>query len=656
MSASGSPTESGLPIEPDLPEKMVTQSAAEFLSSYRLLEIVGQGQFAQVYGAVHRRTGRLVAIKQTRHARETQSQAPFLLPRLKHPNIVTCHAVAISDSGYQLVLDYCEGGTLRSHLTSAYASTLALSLSETQLLIGGILQGLRYLHQQGIIHDDLKPENILLTYSTQGSLIPKIGDFGSAHLIHPSNQSRPNQSRHEIGSPTYAAPERFEGYTSTASDLYSVGVMLYELLIGDRPFSGNPDALKQAHQKEPVVIPPTLPPALHNLLSIALHKQPQQRFSSADDMLRALQSLSEFDTKITVKIAVEAPIETSIKTPVKTAFSSFGYLPATGLTQAAQPISSNGLIAPIDALISTPQGCCIVTEFSLHLLTPKRELLSIAQFRHPCWIAVAASGQWFVAFPKKKSAREETRSEYCQARGMLGHFSHQSGYCWRRSLSLTGPSRTELCVDVIQLIALDSRYLLRASTASSRTYLECFTRRGQFIGEVSLNIRLTQVVPTAVPYQLIALSTVEGSISQKTVVLITLKPLQVKQIRLSSVPASASESVSTSVPARVSALPWGYAVSYHRRALLLDRLANVTSVVTDVPQACAIAAIDAHSVLFASSQSSRTEISELDNLTAHSVRTSSPQVSSPEMLNPEIDSPQVLLTANIDSLDLGMIF
>ncbi|MGC1216583.1 MAG: serine/threonine-protein kinase [Phormidesmis sp.] len=624
------------------------------LHNYRLLALVGQGQFAQVYCAVHRRTGRLVAIKQTRHARETQSQAPFLLPGLKHPNVVPCYAATIRDGGYQLVLDYCEGGTLRSHLTRTYDLAPPLSLLETQSLIGGLLKGLRYLHQQDIIHDDLKPENIFLTYSTEGALIPKIGDFGSAHLIHNSSQSR-----REIGSPTYAAPERFEGYASIASDLYSVGVMLYELLIGDRPFSGQPSALKQAHQTQPVYVPSSLPSALQTLLLTALHKQPQQRFTTADDMLKVLQSLSA------VNPFVNPPIKLPIQSTAAAAFPSFVDFPTISLAQVAQPISSHGITAPIDALISTPQGCCIVTARSLHLLTPKRELLSIAQFRHPCWIAVDPSGRWFVAFPKKKPLHIESYAEYRQTQGMLGRFSHRSGHRWRRSLSLPGPLLTALCADVLQLIALDSRYLLRVSTAKDKTYLECFTRRGQLIGELSLNIRLTQVLPTAIPYQLIALSTSEDSVFRETVVLITLKPLKVRQIRLPNVSESVSQDVSNKYssdkyssdkyssdkcsPMRVSTLPWGYAVSYHRGSahgsahdvLLLDSLANVTSVITDVPQACAIAAIDAYNILLASLSNSITETSLPDQ---------------PSAYKPQSNSPPVLLTANVKSLDLGMIF
>ncbi len=280
------------------------QFRSTVVGDYRLVALVGQGQYAQVYAATHRHTGRLVAIKQTRHTRESVSQEPQVMARLDHPNVVQVQAASKTELGYQLVLEYCEGGTLRSHLASTLDLPHTLPLTEVRHLIGNILRGLSHIHSQGIVHGDLKPENIFLTYQSHRStsqqnlesasrsqLTLKIGDFGSARFI-----SSPSYSRREIGSPTYAAPERFEGHTSQASDLYSAGVILYELLVGNRPFSGNPDTLKRAHQTRPVPLPPTLTFAARHLLKIALHKHPEHRFPTADHMLRALQNLTSATT------------------------------------------------------------------------------------------------------------------------------------------------------------------------------------------------------------------------------------------------------------------------------------------------------------------------------------------------------------------------
>ena len=254
------------------------------LGDYRLLGLVGQGQFAQVYCAVHRRTGQLVAIKQSRHAPQSASQEPFVLTELSHPNLVQCYEISQTPTGYQFVLEYCEGGTLRSHLTTHHP----LSFHQTKSLITNILKGLDAIHQRAIVHNDLKPENILLTHASDSALTAKIGDFGNARFIE-----FPNRSRREIGSPTYAAPERFNGESSYASDLYAVGVMLYEMLLGDRPFSGPPEALRQAHQTQPVLFPDSLDYKTRKVLETALHKQPYQRFQSADALLTAIQHIQQ---------------------------------------------------------------------------------------------------------------------------------------------------------------------------------------------------------------------------------------------------------------------------------------------------------------------------------------------------------------------------
>ncbi len=598
------------------------------LADYRLLALVGQGEYAQVYCAVHRRSGRLVAIKQIRHVREIASQESVIMRRLKHPNVLSCRAIAQDELSYLLVLDYCEAGTLRSLLNGTLKTATPFSLPETKALIGDLLLGLSYLHQRGIVHDDLKPENIFLTYlsakhhPTAPSIKTpsvKIGDFGSAHFV-----SKSNRSLREVGSPTYTAPERFEGQASPAADLYSVGVMLYELLTGDRPFSGSAAVLKKAHQKQSVHFPPSLNSAAQRLLSVALHKQPQQRFATAADMLVALQSLPA----ATDPSALPA-------LPVT--------LPSSSLSQTATSISSYGITAPVESLITVPQGCCLITSHALHLLTHRKELLSIARFRNPCWITVSPTGRWFVALSKKTSSKRTPLSKEQQnsvriSQGMVGAFSARSGHQRRRSITLTGPLLTALCANVLQVIAIDNRYLLRVSTTKTHTHLECFTRRGQFVGEISLNMRLIQVVPTAEPYQLIGLRSsanpftdlenadVEGAATQPAVVLITLKPLQINAIRLPI------------IPERVSALPWGYFVSYQRQALLLDKSADLISQLTQVPQSAAIASITPSTLLFASNKSSYTSA---DSTTVE---------------KPPATSCVSLLAADVNRLDLGMIF
>ncbi len=472
------------------------------LSDYRLLGLVGQGQFAQVYSAIHRRTGKLVAIKKIRHAAAQADQEALILAQISRPNpthinLVSAQAIFHSPTGYQFVLDYCESGTLRSHLNAAILSRLPtpLPLLETKSLIADILHGLSHLHHQSITHNDLKPENILLTLTASPAhppLTAKIADFGHARRFRAFPLSLA-----EIGSPTYAAPERFSGHSSPASDLYAVGIMLYEMLLGDRPFSGDPDTLRQAHQTQPIPLPHPLTPAARHLLTTALHKQPHQRFASAEAMLSALHDLKAVYRTI-------SPIRFETAVPTICVAQTLVPLP---LTQSTEPVRQ---------LVSRSQ-----TSFSQEYLSTLPDKHSIPKDRpHP----------------------------------------------------------------LLDILAIDSRHRLhiRTSLRSPKTYFECFTRKGRFIGMLSLNLLLTQISLTAQPYQLIALSQITdvatnthsaGNRPSSTVVLIQLKPFQIKYLQLPIQPTQAS------------ALPWGYAIANHQQILLLDREATPIAQLQGLPSA-----------------------------------------------------------------------
>lgn len=568
------------------------------ISDYRLLDLVGQGQFAQVYCAVHRRTGQLVAIKQIRHASESATQEPFILSELSsgagHPNLVKCHAIRQTDTGYWFVLDYCEGGNLRDVIGDR------LPFLEAKSLIVDILRGLAYIHGHGIIHGDLKPENVLLVYGVSlhsalgeheaaplRSLLSsaKIGDFGGARFAQ-----LPNCSHREIGSPTYAAPERFNGQSSYASDLYSVGVMLYELLLGDRPFSGSPEALRQAHQTQPIPLPTSLQPAARQLLATALHKQPNQRFPSASAMLAALRQLSDLHSSPRA-----APIQTTV--------------PALSINRALTLISTTDITEPITQLVSLPQGCGIVTAKSFHLLTPAAELLPIVQFKNDVWFAIDPQGQWFIALPQQPCTQDKGLSQ--------GQFYQLSKAAIGQARALSSSYFNTFEVGSVQAITISSRYWLRIKTSptSCKTYLECFTRRGQFVGQLSFNLPIVDVSLTATPYQLIARTAAASS----NILLISLKPFQIKRF-----PYHSDIQL-------VSALPWGYIASGSSRSLVLDKSAELASILKDLPFASAIAP---------ASNSPKERLCDRQLVLA----------------TPSANGPSSLFKVNLENLDLGIIF
>lgn len=269
---------------------MVSQLGTELKrSKYRLLGLVGQGQFGRVFCAVHRQSGRLVALKNLDRQRfpthKFLRELRFLLS-LQHPNIVTCQALEHTATGRYLVMDYCEGGTLRTLM----AEDRRLSLAQSLKLVADILAGLEHAHSKGIIHCDIKPENILLTVEPTG-WTARVSDFGIARL----HQEITNQDFGNTGSPAYMAPERFYGQYSLTSDLYSVGIILFELITGHRPFSGTPADLMSAHLNRPVKLPNTIPQVWQPIILTALQKLSARRFQSAGEMLAAINAVRSLE-------------------------------------------------------------------------------------------------------------------------------------------------------------------------------------------------------------------------------------------------------------------------------------------------------------------------------------------------------------------------
>ncbi|MBD2149520.1 serine/threonine protein kinase [Pseudanabaena sp. FACHB-1277] len=258
-------------------------------SKYRILGLVGRGQFGKVLCARIRETGKLVALKELENKRFPTSkllrELRFLLS-LQHENIVSCSALVHHHNYRYLVMDYCEGGTLRDLMNHSRT----LSIYQCFDLIIDVLVGLEHAHAANIIHCDIKPENILLKITAQGWMA-KISDFGIARLSQEIDSDGSN-----TGSPGYMAPERFYGQFSVSSDLYAVGIMLYELLMGKRPFSGMPTELMNAHLNSRVPIPDSLPRSLQLIITKSLEKLPKRRYTSAAEMrLELLQVMRSVD-------------------------------------------------------------------------------------------------------------------------------------------------------------------------------------------------------------------------------------------------------------------------------------------------------------------------------------------------------------------------
>lgn len=263
-------------------------------SKYRILGLVGRGQFGKVLCARLRDSGKLVALKELEHKRFPTSkllrEMRFLLT-LQHENIVSCTALVHHQNYRYLVMDYCEGGTLRDLMN--YAN---ISVQQCFSLVNDILLGLEHAHNANIIHCDIKPENVLLKVTAQGWQA-KISDFGIARLSQEIGSDGSN-----TGSPGYMAPERFYGQFSAGSDIYAVGIILYELLLGKRPFTGMPSELMNAHLNQRVIVPETLPRSLQTIITKSLEKLPKRRYASAKEMRLDLLALTHSEEFQQIKI------------------------------------------------------------------------------------------------------------------------------------------------------------------------------------------------------------------------------------------------------------------------------------------------------------------------------------------------------------------
>ncbi|MEE3717080.1 serine/threonine-protein kinase [Tumidithrix elongata RA019] len=265
----------------------MSQSQSSQFSKYRIIGLVGRGQFGRVLCARNRETKNLVALKELEQKRFPTSkllrELRFLIS-LQHPNIVSCMSLVHSKNCRYLVMEYCASGTLRELIDHHYQLTPQQCID----LVIDILLGLEHAHNAKIIHCDLKPENVLLTLTANGWQA-KLSDFGIARL---SQEMSEENGAGNTGSPGYMAPERFYGQFSIASDIYAVGIILYELLLKDRPFTGKPSELMSAHMNQRVTIPDLVPRSLQAIITKALQKLPARRYTTARQMLEELQAIA----------------------------------------------------------------------------------------------------------------------------------------------------------------------------------------------------------------------------------------------------------------------------------------------------------------------------------------------------------------------------
>jgi serine/threonine protein kinase len=262
------------------------------IGRYRLLKGIGQGGMAEVYLAEDERLERQVAIKilPTALAREGNFLARFerearSAAKLQHPNILPIHDYGQQDGITYLIVPYIPGGTLAQRIAQARGP---LPLNKVVFWTGEMASALQFAHSQGIIHRDVKPGNMLLA---DGDHIV-LSDFGIAKVVNDSTNL--TMAGSTVGSPDYMAPEQANGEPDYRSDIYSLGVVVFQMLTGRVPFTASTPVQVmlmhvQATPPLPRSINPALPPQVDALIQRALAKRPAQRYQSANELAEALR-------------------------------------------------------------------------------------------------------------------------------------------------------------------------------------------------------------------------------------------------------------------------------------------------------------------------------------------------------------------------------
>ena len=262
------------------------------LGPYELLEEIGKGGMATVYRAYQPSTDRQVAVKVIHRSLadnaaelERFQREARMIARLEHPHILPVYDYNGAYAPPYIVMRYLPGGTLKDALAKS-----ALLFDEVVRLFQQLGAALDYAHQQGVVHLDIKPSNIMLDSQDSAFLT----DFGIARLTNLSD----GEDKIAVGTPAYMAPENLivGGEIGPATDVYALGVMLFEALTGELPFAaGSPAALAYRHLHEPIpsayAFNPALPPAVDDVIAKAMAKRVEERYGSAGELANATMAV-----------------------------------------------------------------------------------------------------------------------------------------------------------------------------------------------------------------------------------------------------------------------------------------------------------------------------------------------------------------------------
>jgi hypothetical protein len=304
----------------------------ENVGPYRILEQLGQGGMASVFKAYHAALDRYVAIKVLHPAFKEDpnfisrfEREAKVVAKLEHPNIVPVYDYAEHNGQPYLVMKYIEGVTLKARLTEGpLTKEIAVEIAEA---IGGALA---YAHKKGVLHRDIKPSNVLL--SNEGAIF--LADFGLARIAQAGASTLSRDVM--MGTPQYISPEQAKGNheLDEGTDIYSLGVVLYELVVGRVPFNADtPFSIIHDHIYKALPLPskvnPRVPANVERVLLKALDKSREGRFASVDDLVKAFRHVvlggeeaivheaEAAETKVVTQVAQKEPTRAAQETPGK---------------------------------------------------------------------------------------------------------------------------------------------------------------------------------------------------------------------------------------------------------------------------------------------------------------------------------------------------
>ena len=270
-----------------------------YIGKYRVKGELGRGGMGTVYLAEQPGLGREVAIKELIQSADPTSLRRFLqeaqvMARTSHPNLVQVHDIELQGNVNYLVLEFVRGRSLRNWMSQA-----PLPPPQVFAVMHGVLQALDYAHRHAVVHRDMKPENVLI--SDEGMV--KVADFGIARLMDDTGVGgTATKTGTTVGTPQYMSPEQVSSSkVDGRSDLYSAGIMFYELVAGQPPFTASdadgPFALMakhvQAPPKPPSVFQPGLNLDLEHVILTSLSKRPEDRFQTGQEFDAAMSRVAD---------------------------------------------------------------------------------------------------------------------------------------------------------------------------------------------------------------------------------------------------------------------------------------------------------------------------------------------------------------------------